>query len=212
MVNVEDEFLDAVKKLKETKDKERKFDQTVDLIVNLKEFDVRKQAFSIFVTVPNKVKDKKIAGFFEKDSNLIDVVKKDDFSRYKEKKDIKKMVKGYDFFVSNAKLMPAVATSFGRILGPVGKMPSPQLGIVPSEDDDIVKALIDKINSSVRVRVKEPSIKVGVARISLDDKKIVDNIMAVYSRVLETLPKGIDNVRNVKVKLTMGKPVDVEVR
>lgn len=210
---IEDKFLEAVKKLRELgKDKERKFDQTVDLIVNLKEFDVRKEAFSIFVQVPNKVKDKKIAGFFENDSKLIDVIKRDDFGKYKEKKDIKKLVKSYDFFIANAKLMPSVATAFGRVLGPVNKMPNPQLGILPSEDENVVKGLIDKINLNVRVKVKEPSIKVGVAKVSLDDDKIVENILVVYNKILETLPKKFDNVRNVKIKLTMGKPVDVEVK
>ena len=113
----ESKFLEAVKKLREdNKEKERKFDQTIDLIVNLKEFDVRKQAFNVFSEVPNKFKDKKIAGFFEKDSEVVKAIKKDDFVRYKEKKDIKKLTRSYDNFIANAKLMPAVATSFGRVL------------------------------------------------------------------------------------------------
>ena len=36
--------------------------------------------------------------------------------------------------------MPVVATTFGRALGPTGKMPSPQLGIVANEDDNSIKA------------------------------------------------------------------------
>jgi len=210
---IEDKFLEAVKKIREiNKDKKRKFDQTVDLIVNLKEFDVRKEAFNIFVEVPNKVKNKKIAGFFNGDNNLIDVIKKDEFGKYKEKKDMKKLVRNYDFFISNAKLMPAVATAFGRILGPVGKMPSPQLGILTLEEDSAIKEIIDKINSNVRIRVKEPSIKIGIAKESLDDDKIVDNAVAVYRKILDTLPKKIDNVRNVKIKLTMEKPVEVDIK
>jgi len=208
----EENFLKAVKKLKEENKKERKFDQTIDIIVNLKDFDVRKQAFNVFASVPHKIKDKKIAGFFEKDSELVDAIKKDNFIRYKEKKDIKKLVNSYDFFVSNAKLMPLVATSFGRILGPVGKMPSPQLGVLPNEEEAIVKTVIERINKSVRIRVKEPSIKVGVARLSLTDEQISENLSAVYSRILENLPKKIDNIRNVKIKLTMGKPVEVDLK
>tara|TARA_Y100000310_G_scaffold311028_1_gene356906 strand:+ start:16 stop:651 length:636 start_codon:yes stop_codon:yes gene_type:complete len=208
----ETKFLEAVKKLREEGKKERKFDQTVDIIVNLKDFDVRKNSFNVFASVPNKVKDKKIAGFFEKDSKLVDAIKKDDFVKYKEKKDAKKLIKSYDFFIANAKLMPAVATSFGRILGPVGKMPSPQLGILPNEEEAMVKGIVDRVNKSVRVIVKQPSIKVGVAKISLDDDQIVGNLVAVYGKIVESLPKGIDNVRNVKIKLTMGKPVNVELK
>jgi large subunit ribosomal protein L1 len=211
----EDRFLKAVKEIREAESKrnaKRKFDQTVDLIVNLKEFEVKKNSFSVFVQVPHKIKDKKVAGFFEKDSTLIDAIKKDDFGRYKEKKDIKKLVNSYDFFVANAKLMPAVATAFGRILGPVGKMPSPQMGILPNEEEKMVQGLLDKINSSVRVRVKEPSLKVGVAKESLNDDEVVENAVIVYKKILEHLPKGIDNVKNIKIKLTMGKPVLVAVK
>ena len=42
------------------KGKERKFDQTVDLIVNLQKFDLKKNQVNTFVSVPHKIKDKKI--------------------------------------------------------------------------------------------------------------------------------------------------------
>ena len=58
----EKSFLEAVKKLRDdNKEKERKFDQTIDLIVNLKEFDVRKQAFNVFAEVPHKFRNKKVS-------------------------------------------------------------------------------------------------------------------------------------------------------
>ena len=210
----ENSFLEAVKKLRDEeskKGKERKFDQTIDLIVNLKEFDVRKQAFNVFAEIPHKFKERKIAGFFEKDSEMVKAIKKDDFGKYKEKKDIKKLIRSYDNFIANAKLMPAVATSFGRVLGPAGKMPSPQLGILPNEESETVKKMVDRVNSNIRIVVKEASIKVGVARASLEDEKVVDNLISVYHKILSSLPKGKDNVKNVKIKFTMSKPVGVEL-
>lgn len=206
----EKNFLEAIEKIKAS-EKKVNFDQTVDLIINLKEFDVRREAFNIFIPVPNKIKDKKIAGFFEKDSTIIDSIRKEQFGKYKEKKDVRKLIKQYDFFVANAKLMPAVATSFGRVLGPVGKMPSPQLGILPVEDDKMVEAIVNKINSTVRVRVKEPSIKIAIAKQSMDADKIAENALAVYQKILETLPRKRDNIRNVKIKLTMDKPETVKI-
>ncbi len=206
----EETFLKAIEKLKESKDK-KNFDQTIDLIINLKNFDVRREAFSVFIEVPNKIKEKKIAGFFEKDSKIVDTIKKDDFGKYKEKKDIKKLIKNYDFFIANAKLMPSIATAFGRVLGPAGKMPSPQLGVLPSEDENVINALKTKIDSTVRVRVKEPSIKIGIGKESLSNEQILRNILTVYNKVCETLPKKKENIRNVKIKLSMGKPVLVEV-
>jgi len=207
---IEDGFIKAIQELRKT-EKKHNFNQTIDIIVNLKDFDVRREAFSVFITLPHKVKDKKVMGFFEKKSKIVDSIVKEEFDKYKEKKDARKLIKGYDFFIANAKIMPAVATSFGRILGPTGKMPSPQLGIIPSEDDKIIQTILDRINSTVRVRVKEPSIKIGIGKESLNDKDIVENLMTVYSKLIETLPRKKDNLRNIKIKLTMGKPVNVEI-
>jgi large subunit ribosomal protein L1 len=203
-------FLKAIEKLRK-QEKKKNFNQTIDLIVNLKNFDVRREAFNTFIQLPVKVKDKKIAGFFEKDSKVIDTIKKEEFQGYKEKKDFKKLIKQYDFFISNAKLMPSVATTFGRYLGPAGKMPSPQLGVVPSEDDKIVEALVLRINSNIRIRVKEPSIKVAIAKESLNDNEIMQNAITVYHKLLELLPKKKENIRNIKIKLSMGEPVNVEL-
>jgi large subunit ribosomal protein L1 len=210
MANEEQNFLKAIEKIKSS-EKKVNFDQTVDLIINLKDFDVRREAFSLFIPVPNKVKDKRVAGFFEKDSKIIDTIKKDSFVRYKEKKDIKKLVKKYDFFIASARLMPAIATSFGRVLGPTGKMPSPQLGVLPSEDEKMIEATVKKINSTVKVRVKEPSIKVSIGKQSMSSEKIMQNAVTVYNKIMDTLPRKKDNIRNVKIKLTMDKPERVEI-
>jgi len=205
----ENNFLEAVKKLRQT-EKKRNFDQTVDLIINLKDFDIRKESFSLFITIPNKMKDKKVAGFLEKKSDVIFTIKKEDFPAYKTKRDIKNLIKEYDFFVSNAKLMPAVATHFGRVLGPADKMPSPKLGLLPSEDKEILEKIVNKINHTIRMRVKEPSIKIPVAKESFKDTQMVENLVSAYNEIVNNLPRKRDNVRNVKIKMTMGKPVSVQ--
>lgn len=210
-MSTEEKILQAIKKLREAEKDKKKFDQTIDLIINLKEFDVRRSAFNTFITLPYKIKDKRILGFFEKKSKIVDTIIKEEFTGFKEKKDMKKLVKNYDFFIANAKLMPSVATTFGRVLGPTGKMPSPQLGILVTEDDKLIEDLIKKINSTVRIRVKEPSVKVGIGKESLKDEEIGQNILVIYNKVIENLPRKKDNIRNVKIKLTMGKPVIVEI-
>jgi len=205
----EENFLNAVKQLRKP-EKERNFDQTVDLVINLKNFDVRRESFNLFIKLPNKIKNKRICAFFEKDSKLIDVVKKSDFPKYKDKKEIKKLIKSYDFFIANAKLMPEIATNFGRVLGPVGKMPSPQLGILPNEEDKMIEDLTNKINSTLRIRIKEPSIKIGIGKESLDDEKIVKNALVIYNKIVETLPRKKDNIKNIQIKFTMTKPIQIK--
>jgi len=207
----EKKFLTAIKEIRKYT-KKRNFDQSVDLIVNLKNFNVKREGFNLLVTLPNKVKDKKILGFLEKDSNIIESIKKEDFANFKEKKDIKRLIKNYDFFISNMKLMPLIATKFGRIFGPAGKMPSPQLGILSIENEENIMELIKKINLTIKIRVKEPSIKISIGKESLTDKQIVENVLKVYHKILENLSKKQENIKNIKIKLTMGKPSQINLR
>src|SRR3989338_5356052 len=127
-MNFEEDLKKAIEELR--KGEKRKFEQTVDLIVNLQKFDVKKNQINIFVQVPHNVKKKKIAGFFETTQKGVDTITKNDFRKYGDKKELKKLVKKYDFFISQASLMPSVATTFGRALGPTGKIPSPQLRVI----------------------------------------------------------------------------------
>ena len=127
------------------KNEKRKFNQSIDLIVNLKNFDIKRESVNLLLNLPHKVKEKKIAAFLNKKSNVIDSITKAEFDSYKDKKKIKNLVKTYDFFISHASLMPAVAASFGRYLGTAGKMPSPQLGILKTEEDKEVKETVGKL-------------------------------------------------------------------
>ena len=92
--------------------KKRKFDQTLDLIVNLKNFDVRKEALNTFVPLPHSGK-KKIAAFLKKRTKLVDTITEEDFSKYKDTKKIKKLAKKYDSFMASAPMMGKIATAFG---------------------------------------------------------------------------------------------------
>ena len=207
-----EEFVKALKAVRESyaKDK-RKFEQTVDLIINLKDFDIKRNSINTFVILPHQVKDKKVAGFLEKKSGVIDTITKIEFDEFKEKKKLKKLVKEYDFFIANAKLMPAVAITFGRVLGPASKMPSPQLGVVINEEDKTIKEILSKINSVVKLRTKEPTIKVSIGKESDKDEDLAENAMAVYNETFKSLPKQKENVRSVLVKFTMSKPAKVSL-
>lgn len=194
-----------------TEEDKRKFEQSIDLIINLRKYDVKKAPINLFVTLPHKIKDKKVCGFIELKTNLIDTIPKAGFGKYKDKKELKNLVKNYDFFISSAPNMPSVATTFGRVLGPVGKMPSPKLGIIANENDTDVKKLVEKINYVVRVQTKDSSIKVLIGKEKMKDSEIAENIRAVYNNVLNELPNKNDNIKSVMIKLTMGKPIRVEM-
>lgn len=210
ILHMEKEILKALTELR--KNPERKFDQTIDLIVNLQKFDARKNQINVFVTTPYKIKDKKICAFLESKNNYVDTITKEDFKKYSGKKEVKRLVKKYDFFIAQSNLMPLVATNFGRALGPTGKMPSPQLGIILNSDEKTIREMKEKINNSLKIKTKEPSIKLSIGKQSMKDNEIVENILAVYNVLLKNLPKEKDNIRNIEIKFTMTKPYKLSIK
>lgn len=194
------------------KEKARKFEQSVDLIVNLKGIDLRKHNISVIVTLPHQFKEKKVCGFLTKKSELVRTIMKPDFQKYSDKKLLKNLVKEYDFFIAHSSLMPSVATTFGKILGPTGKMPSPQLGVIMQETDDEIKSLLNRISKSAKIRVKEASVKIAVGKTNMKDEEIIANIKAIYDALVNSLPTKRENVKKTLVKLTMSKPLEVEIK
>ena len=192
--------------------KERKFNETVDLIINLQKFELKKTPINLFVSLPHPAKEKKIAGFFEAKSDYVDTITEADFKKYSDKKKLKSLVKKYDFFVAQAKLMPKVATTFGRVLGPAGKMPSPQMGIMLNADEKSIKELKEKVNSGIKIRGKESSVKIGVGKQSMKDEEIIENVNAIYSEIIKVLPRDKENIKNLEIKFTMSKPQKIKVR
>ena len=210
MAEIEAQLKTALAELR--KGKERKFDQTVDLIVNLQKFDVKKSNVNIFVNIPHKVKDKKIAGFLEVKNPNVDTITPDEFKKYSNKTQLKHLVSNYDFFIAQASLMPSVATNFGRALGPTGKMPSPQLGILMNADEKNIKELKSRINTSIKIKIKEASIKLPIGKQSMKDEDIIENVIIVYNTLLKTLPRNKENIKNIELKFTMTKPYKISMK
>lgn len=204
---------DLKKALEELRTNEkRKFNQSVDLIINLQKYDVKKNPLNIFVSIPHKVKEKRICAFLETKNKNVDTITKDEFKSYTGKKELKNLVNHYDFFIAQASVMPSVATTFGRVLGPLGKMPSPQLGVVFEVNDKTITEVKEKINSSIKLRTKDASIKMLIGKESMKDEDIIENVMAVYNASVKALTKEKDNIKNIELKFTMTKPVKINVR
>ena len=193
------------------KEEKRKFSQSIDAIINLKGLDLRKDNINVVLTIPHKFKDKKVCGFLNAKSSLVPTITKPEFPKYKEKNALKKLVKEYDFFIAAAPLMPLVATTFGKVLGPAGKMPSPQLGVLQVENDEAINSVLSKISSSIKIKVKEASIKLSIGNESMSNEEIMENFNVLYNGVVNALPKKKENVKNVMLKFTMSKPIKIGV-
>jgi large subunit ribosomal protein L1 len=194
----------------------RKFAQSYDLIINLKNLDVKVNPVDFFVTMPHdkgrQVKiacfcDQQLADNAEKNCDL--VIKEVDFVKHKDKKDLKKMAEEYDYFIAQANLMAAVATNFGKVLGTKGKMPNPKLGcVVPGNAN--LEPLKKKLASTVRlVAKKATNLQCLVGKEDQSDEDIIENVLAVYQAVLKQVPNETQNIKNATLKLTMSKPVKI---
>ena len=209
-MTINEELKKALDELR--KDKKRNFNQTIDLIINLKKYDFKKNPLNLFVNLPHKIKDKRICAFFETENENVKTITQKEFKKYSDKAELKKLVKNFDFFIAQASLMPKVATVFGRFLGPVGKMPSPQLGVLIDANEKTINELKEKINSSIKIRTKEASIKLAIGKENMKDEEIIENILAVYDVILKSLPREKDNIKNVEIKFTMTKPQKISIK
>lgn len=208
-------IVDAVKQAKE-KSGEKKFNQTVDLILNIQEIDMKAPEGKIQEVVelphatakPNKVV---IVASGElalraRRANADKVIERADLDALAgKKKDLRKLANDYDVFISEAPLMPMVGRTLGPVLGPRGKMPIP---VPPNADID---ALLAKHRKTVVVRMRsQPIVQVSVGSESMSEDELWDNINAVL-RVLEgRLKRGLKNIKNVYIKTAMGAPVKVK--
>jgi len=128
----------TLKKVKENSQK-RNFTQSIDLIINLRDIDLKKpeQSVNFFHTLHyskgKKVKVCALVGpeLLAQAKEVCDLaVSVDDFPKYQDKSKAKKLATNYDFFIAQATIMPKLATAFGKVFGPKGKMPNPKAGCV----------------------------------------------------------------------------------
>ncbi len=194
----------------------KKFNQTVDLILDIMEIDMKAPEGKIQEIVelphatgkPNKDRVNASGEDAQKAKNaqadhVIDRADLDSLNG--KKKELRKLASEYDVFISEAPLMPLVGRILGPVLGPRGKMPIP----VPPNAD--IAALVNKHRKTVAVRMRnQPIIQVSVGTQQMKDEELVDNTMTVL-RVLDgKLKRGLKNVKFAFLKTSMGEPVKIK--
>jgi len=213
MVN-ESQLVEVIKQAKES-DKDRKFKQSVEMIMVFKDVDVKK-GFAINETVQLPKKTTKPAsvcimasgdmGIKAKNAKADMVMNEDEVTKLSsDKKKSKNLINKYDFFLADTKLMPTVGKKLGQLLGPRGKMP------VPVPFNAPIESFLERFRSSVKIRAKGSlSMSCRIGEENMDDADLAANASAVATAVEKTLPNGSKNIEKIMFKTTMGKAIKVE--
>jgi len=213
MVN-ETQLVEVIKQAKES-DKTRKFQQSIELILVFKDIDVKK-GFAINETIQLPKKMSKSAsvciiaagdlGIKAKNAKADRVMNEAELVQLgKNKRESRKVINKYDFFLADTKLMPTVGKVLGQLLGPRGKMPTPIPFNAP------VEALLERFRTSVGVKVKGSlSLSCKIGEESMEDADLAANASAVAAIIEKKLPNGDKNIRKIMIKTTMGKAIRLE--
>jgi large subunit ribosomal protein L1 len=194
--------------------KERKFPQTLELIVNLRHIDAKTFSINDTVTLPagrGKKASICVVGtgdFVVKGKKCGEkTVDKNEFGEFRDKKKVSDFTKDIDYFVVEATVMADFAKVFGQVLGPQGKMPLPH-HIVPPNGAPCPMA--DRLRKMVRVRNRKSAvIQVPVGMEKMNDDDLEKNIRAVFEFIVGKLERGNENVKSALLKFTMGPVVKV---
>ncbi len=189
--------------------RQRKFTETVEISIGLRDIDLKNPAnrINLETLVPNDLGSKSnVAVFAEGDlavkskgSGLTTLNRQEIERLSKEPKNAKKIAQEYAFFLAEPQLMPIVAKFLGKTLGPRGKMPKP---IPPRVEID---KFVERYKRTVKLRLKStPVVNVKIGKANQDNKTLVENANTILQTLIGKLPKGAVQIKSISFKTTMG--------
>ena len=191
--------------------KERKFKQSLEIIITFKDIDVKKGfAINEVVQLPKTSSPAAVCVMATGDmsvkakaANADAVIGTEDLDKFAaNKRESRKFINKYDFFLADTKIMPVVGKVLGQLLGPRGKMP------VPVPYDAPIESFLQRFRSSIKVRTRASlSVSCKIGDETMEDADLAVNAHAVLSAIEKKLPNGEKNMKRVMIKTTMGKPI-----
>lgn len=201
---------DAVALLKEGK---TKFDQTVDVSVNLGvDAGQSDQMVRGVVPMPHGLGKKVRVAVFAK-ADKADAAKKAGADLVGAEELVDAISKGemnFDVCIATPDMMGTVG-KVAKILGPRGLMPNPKLGTVTPDVEKAVKAAK---SGQVEFKIEKAGIiHAGVGKVSFDEKAITENIISFLSAVSKARPAGVKGayIKKISLSSTMGPGITLDL-
>ena len=204
--------LESVQKLRENI-KDRKFKQTIELQVALKDYDPQKdKRFTGTVRLPNVIRpnlkicliaDAKHAEEAKKHNIDIDVTSLDELKKFnKDKKLVKKWAKKYALLLASDTVLKKVPVVCGPILNRIQRFPQVVTHAEPLDQK------VEGLRSSVKWQLKKVTcLNAAVGHEKMSDDELRTNIMMAINFLISLLKKGWHNMKSVNIKTTMSKAV-----
>ncbi|XP_039272316.1 large ribosomal subunit protein uL1-like [Styela clava] len=196
--------------LTQSKDKPRKFLETVELQISLKNYDPQKdKRFSGTVKLPHVPREKyrvcvlgDAAHCDEAKANDLPCMDVDALKKLnKDKKLVKKLAKKYNAFLASESLIKQIPRLLGPGLNKAGKFPT----LVTH--NDALTSKVNEIKSTIKFQMKKVlCLSVAVGNVGMSDDQLVQNINLAINFLVSLLKKNWQNVRALYVKSTMGRP------
>jgi large subunit ribosomal protein L10Ae len=201
------EYIGEVKK--GSVEKKRKFLETVELQIALKNYDpARDKRFSGTVKLRHIPKPSyKICVIgderhLDEAKNLgIECKSVEDLKKLnKNKKLVKKLAKSYDAFIASDGLIKQIPRILGPGLNKAGKFPTSLSHQEAMEDK------VETVKRTIKFQMKKVlCLSVAVGHVEMVDEELLANIMLAINFLVSLLKKNWQNVRSLHIKSTMGK-------
>jgi len=196
--------------IKNANENKRKFTETVELQIGLKNYDLtREKKIAGTIVCPNVTKPK-ITYIVVGDQKHLDECKEkniecidsDGLTKFKKnKKVVKKWAKKYDVILASDSLIRQIPRLVGPQLNKMGKFPTPVSHDTPIENK------IAEIQRTVKLQMKKVlCLCVAVGHIGLTPDQLSANITLVINTLISLLKKGWQNIKSLTIKSTMGPP------
>jgi len=199
---------EVVIKGNKVKGKKRKFDESIELQIALKNYDPqRDKRFSgtfrlpVIPKVNSSVCVLGNAKHCEKADQVgVDKMTVDDLKKFnKNKKLIKKFAKKYDNFLASGSLIKQIP----RILGP-GLTKANKFPTLLDENENLQEK-IDTVKATIKFQMKKVlCMSLAVANVTMNPQEILLNIQLAVNFLVSLLKKNWQNIKVLYIKSTMG--------
>lgn len=211
------DFSVALQKMRDSS-KQRKFTQSIELMINLKGLDFKKpeNQLDLKVAMPfatGRERGKvlvfaKSKGFAEEIKGKADKVVMESDIQGLTKKDVSQIIEEFDVLLAEGPVMLTVGKFLGQQLAPKNKMPRP---IQPNVSQ--IESALSEMSSVTRVTNKKgkpmPVLQVVIGNEKMQDAQLSANAFAVFDAVLNAVPGKTQSIKSVFLKETMGPAIKV---